>query len=388
MNVLVWLFRKVCALLFVAAMLAGFVGFLAYDRGGRDFLVRAFPRLQPLVTQLHPHAVQMMIGCGLAAVAFFLVGGGAVAIKGRPSIVHGSAHFASWHEIWRAGFAPGRSHTRLVLGRRGVQTVAVSEARQCEHVMLMAPTGQGKTSGVIIPGLLEERGTRGLLVNDVKGELHETCAGALGHHMSVSVFAPLRPGISVQYNPLAHVKTVEDAENLAAAWVQNTTVAREPYWNDTARLLMTAVILHLQEAEPGAPFSRLADILGAATFDQVRVILSTSPSILARDLGASFLNNVSADPKLAGGLMSGMATRFLMMRNPTIRALTSTDPDAAKNITFERLIDDPQALFLSVPAQDARRLKPLTACLLMQLMTSLARKKGDRGFAFYLDELC
>ena len=117
-------------------------------------------------------------------------------------------------------------------------------------------------------------------------------------------------------------------------------------------------------------------------------MLSNSRSKDARALGATFVQNASAEPKLVTWIMTGMATRFMALRNPTIRELMASDRDPENNLNFLDLVNRPQALFLVIPAQDVNRLKPITACLILQLMNHLTRSQVIRPFAFYLDELC
>ncbi len=381
--------RLLCSLLFVAGALTALAGFVLHSPDTTKFYVTLFPGLHRSAVRLQPYALPMMIGgtiVGVLALALgLLLQSGSMESR---RTVHGSARFAGWWEIWRAGYAAGHRQNRFTLGTHGLQTVALTDWRQREHVLGIAPPGQGKTSGIIIPNLCQERGERGLLANDPKGELYATCAGPLSRHLSVLAFAPLRPDISIHYNPLAHVRTTEDAEDLAAAWIENTGLASQTFWNDTARLLVQAMILHLRAEEPGAPFGRLADLLGSSSFDQVRQILKNSRSKDARALGATFVANASGDPKLVAWIMTGMATRFMVLRNPTVRELMAPDQDPHRNLSFIELINRPQALFLLIPAQHVDRLKPISACLIMQLMNHLTRSQVTRPFAFYLDELC
>ncbi len=303
----------------------------------------------------------------------------------QPNTTYGNAHFATDQEIRHSGFIaePGS----LIIGESKHLVVGVPPLQQQEHVLLIATTGAGKSTGIIIPGLLSETGRRGIFVNDMKGELYQKTAGALSRHLPVSLFSPTRPKTSVHYNPLAHIHSQEDAEDLAACWTANTGVSREDYYNQVAQLLLIAAVLHLVDTEPDAPFSRLADLLSGTTFDQIQSILTTSRSKRARDIASAFLSSASQDAKLAGGIMSGMATRFLLMKNSTLRKLTSTHSDPQSTIDFQRLSQKPEALFLSIPASDTRRLRPLTSLLVMQMMNHLTRQSQPKPFVLYLDEL-
>ncbi len=138
----------------------------------------------------------------------------------RPDTTYGNAHFASPDEIRHSGFIADPES--LILGESKRLMVGVPPLKQHEHILLVATTGAGKSTGIIIPGILSETGRRGIFVNDMKGELYQKTAGALSRHLPVSLFSPMRPQASVHYNPLAHIQSQEDAEDLAACWTENT----------------------------------------------------------------------------------------------------------------------------------------------------------------------
>ena len=308
---------------------------------------------------------------------------------------HGSAHFATadklkaaesivttprqelkaWNEALARGVPP---ESRLVIGTYDKKIIALSERQQESHVLLVAPTGKGETSGIIIPALLREFGSRSLFINDMKGELIGKTIGALAEHHTCFVFAPTHPSQSQYYNPLAHVHSMEDAEDLAVSFVSNTGESLESFWNNSAKLLLTATILHLVETEHNPPLSRLADILCEASIPQVKALLITSPSVSARSIATSFINSLSLNERLTGSIMVEMATRLFPLKNPDIQRVTS-----ANDIDFDRMVDTPTALFLSIPVSDTRRLKWLSSALIMQMIKRLvirAEQSRVEGF--------
>ena len=146
--------------------------------------------------------------------------------------VHGSAHFATDEELKTYGTLavnPRKekstlsttltrgtvppSHMHLGLYRKKV--ILLDERRQESHVFVLAPTGMGKTTGIILPALYREFGSRSMLINDVKGELIDLAFGHLSQYHRCLVFAPTLPAKSHHYNPLAHVHNMDDAEALA-----------------------------------------------------------------------------------------------------------------------------------------------------------------------------
>ena len=322
-----------------------------------------------------------LIGIGLSVLILLNL-----VLRPGETTTHGSAHFATVEEVYNAGLIPPQeptTETYLPLGKlKNVLSVpiALDEHRQHSHVLIVAPTGQGKTSGVIIPGILNERGRRHVYIQDIKGDLFTACAGALNEYYDVRVFAPSRPAISQHYNPLMHIDTVEDAVDFARCWVENTGLNHEEFWNNAAMLLIAAIVLHLRASEPHAPLSHLLDMLGGMSFDQLQDILTATPSPEAQRMTTTFLNSLSMNPKLAGSIMVELATRLLSLITPSIQELTATN-----DITFNLdTTKEPTALFLSIGVRDIQRLKPLSACFTMQLMKKSLESKASQ--VFYFDE--
>jgi len=360
---------------------------------------------------VHPFAVEhtmpiinifyaVLIGLGLLLMALMY--------KGKTTtIAHGSAHFATSEELKTYGtlainprkeqknvtkaltigqLPPSKMHLGLYLKK----LILLDERMQESHVFVLAPTGMGKTSRIILPALLREFGSRSLFLNDTKGELVELALGHLSLYHRCFVFAPTEPHKSHHYNPLAHVHNMDDAEALATCLIDNTGTSREEFWNSAPKLLVASTVLHLRAAEPDAPFSRLVDILCGTKLQDIEAIFRASPSPIAKKVATAFFENLQKNDRLTGSIMVEMATRFFRFQNPALREVTRTN-----DLNFTRLIDDPTAVFLSIPEDEAQRLEPLSACFIMQMMSSLVRRatrspgrRLSRDFAFYLDEFC
>jgi len=274
--------------------------------------------------------------------------------------------------------------TRFVIGRYLLQTISLTKQQQWEHVLLTAPTGRGKSSLIFIPNLLRERGSRSLLIADLKDELFKMTAGCMSQYHEVKVFAPSNPAISQLYNPLQQIKGIEDAQDLADCWVQNTGESREPFWSTCARQLISAVAIHLHDTEPDASFTRLVDII-TSSYQNVKVILSTTSSREAQRLGKNFLRNMEENEHMIASIMSEIGNRFQAFASPKVRQVTGTSPQPEDNIDFDAMNDKIIALYLCVPRKDTRRLRPLLATFCMQLFAAWDR--GGTSKACYFDDI-
>lgn len=334
-------------------------------------------------------AYAILLGLGLLAALYKLVPWQKMNLK--TSAAHGTAHWATEREA-RPFFAlssrRARHESQLPLGTYQGHRIALKEKQLEEHVLIVGPTGKGKTAGVIVPGILSERGRRSLVIIDPKQELVRLTAGAVQQQMRVHLFAPTQPEHSQRYNPLAFIHSMEDAEDFATCWVSNTGRSSDPFWDRNTELLITAAVLHLRAAQPNAPFSALADLLSGTSFDAMDALLAQSPSPDARRIAGTFMKDLKLNEKTAGGVLTDVAGRFFRVHNPKVRAVT-----ASNELDFSAMIDEPTALYLSVPSSSAERLQPLTACLLMQMFTTFIERaerapegRLPRGVTCYLDE--
>jgi len=282
--------------------------------------------------------------------------------------------FLSWGHSARHAF-------RVRVGKHRGRVVALNEQQQYQHMAIVGPTGVGKGTRFFVPNLLRETGTRSLFIADLKKELYALCAGWLSQHMQIWLFSPTHPTISGSYNPLAHIRGVEDAQDFAETWVANTSKnQKDSFWDTNSQLLITAMTLHVLATEKAPPFSRLTDLLTTSSFDEIRAMLTATPSRDARSLALQFLENMEKNERLVGSQLVDTGNRFQLMASPNARAVT-----AANTINFEEMIDTPTAFFLTIPRKATRRYRPLMACLTQQMFAAW-EEHGTTGIGCYLDE--
>jgi type IV secretion system protein VirD4 len=390
-------------------------------------LLYVWPIAAPIIAQHPPHLLSTILdellkphpdqGVGQYYPIVLLILGGAIYfvvdydLKHRPRRTHGSARHARGKEVSRyrtprtlprfrfkrptlSALAPlglalqsmvnagQRREFRLYLGRYRGRDISLSEWQQYEHVLLTAPTGAGKSTRFIIPDLLRETGARSLFVADLKGELYKVTVGWLSQQMQIWLFAPTSPKISQGYNPLAHIKGVEDAQDFAETWVANTGSGGKDanYWENNARLLISATVLHLLATEKAPPFSRLADLITNQSFDDIREMFNKTRSRDARYIARQFVESMQKNERLIGSIMTEIGNRFQFLASPNARAVT-----AVNNIDFDEMIQTPTAFFLSIPRAEVRRYRPLLSVLTEQMFKAW-EKHGTNGMACYLDE--
>jgi type IV secretion system protein VirD4 len=290
----------------------------------------------------------------------------------RPGSGHGSARLASAPEI--RTLRPRRGAAGLALGRVGRQAVVLPEREVYEHLLVVGPPGSGKSSGLILPNILAERGTRSLVIVDPKSELLGRTRGAVARHSEVWVVNFLDPQCSQGYNPLALVHDYLAAEAFAECWITNTgRSGKEPFWDNAARQLIVAGILHLRAEHPQAPptLAELAAFFTQQDPETITAVFAASASAAARQCAISFLGPMSKNDRLLGSVFTELPPRFSLLQDPRVQATTSRH-----EVEFARLGQlqgPPVALYLALERTMAPLLKPLSACFFLQLFEALIR---------------
>jgi type IV secretion system protein VirD4 len=397
-----------------------------HPRGWLTTLVKDIIITKTATSEVYPYVV-----LGIGGAMYLLM---VLDLKLRPSTMYGSAHFATWREsrlfvvptwfwlgirflfgivLWlivklfrlllfvlfaavqAMGVVQHRPQavlsfpvtkapppSRFLVGRYHWRTIVLTEKRQEEHILILGPNGSGKSSLFLIRNLLRERGRRSLFIADLKNELFQATAAAVARYHQIWRFAPTQPDRSHGYNPLSHVKTVTDAELLAKCWVGNTGKSQDPYWDESAELLITAVIAHLRKVEPDAPFARVCELITTPSFAQLESLLSTSPSSVTRTKGALFLEYMKRNERLVGSIMTTIINRFQLFDCEGMAEVTATN-----EIDFSAMIGDPTALYLSIPLSETKLYQPLLACFTLQMFRTFEQRGVlPRGIGCYLDE--
>ncbi len=199
--------------------------------------------------QLAPHAGRVRlagwVGFGLPA----LLATAPLYLVLRPArqALHGDARFARGRELARLGLLKP-SDDGLVVGRLGRKLVRLPGQ---QFALLAAPTRSGKGVGVVVPNLLEYRGS--VVVLDIKQENFDLTSGWREEQgQSVYLFNPFaEDGRTHRWNPLAYVSQdpalrVSDLQAIAAMLYPDGD-DKQKFWVSQARNAFLAFALYLFE---------------------------------------------------------------------------------------------------------------------------------------------
>lgn len=319
--------------------------------------------------------------------------------------LHGSARWAAWRDVRRAGLT---AREGVVVGgwrRRGGARVLRHDGP--EHVLAFAPTRSGKGVGLVVPTLLTWE--HSVLVLDIKGENHALTAGwraGLGHR--VLRFEPTAETGSIRFNPLAEVRLdsgldIADCQNIAAMVVDPEGKGLRDYWMQEGWSWLSVVLLHVLHRirrEEGR-IASLGDVngfmsarsAGGPDEDAFDALLD---AMIAHDHGVP---HVDREVRRGANRMRIKAPqeRSGVHSSASVQLALYADPIVARNIAeSDFALDDlvngptPAALYIIVQPSDLDRLRPLIRVLLnvfLRRLTARMTFAGGRAVAGYRHRL-
>ncbi len=227
------------------------IGFDAMDSRWWVWLFKSIHKNATIPPQLLHSLVWTSLGAFVCMTLFslFVQKPGTRTLHGgkNASETHGSARWARWKDIGRAG----------LIGKKGVVVGGFKKRASIrplmddgpEHIMCFAPTRTGKGIGLVVPTLLRWR--ESAFVLDIKGENLALTSGwrsKIGQR--ILKFDPAAPEGSIRYNPLAEIRKgtdyeVADCQNIASMIIDPDGKGLKDFWMESGWGWLSGVILHV-----------------------------------------------------------------------------------------------------------------------------------------------
>jgi type IV secretion system protein VirD4 len=332
-------------------------------------------------------ALVLALVCGLALLArralapveLPRLGGGAP----RPP----SSRWASRRDL-AALLVRGPQPGRLTLGRSGRHLLAAEER---QSVIVFAPTGTHKTSGLAIPALLEWEGP--VVVTSVKGDLLAATIAAREQMGAVMTFDPLGvsgTGFATQATPLWGANSWHGAMRVAhwlcsSAQPDKSGLQDADFWFATAeKLLAPLLFAAARGGETMADVVRWLDEGPDANQKKVAELLRKAGE---RDAVLAWQATLNREERQRSSVYTTAEVIVSAFADERVKASTR-EPEYTPELL---LGGERNTLYLCAPLQEQERLRPLFSMIVQELLSyayDRAAKEGplDPPLLLLLDE--
>ncbi len=199
------------------------------------------------------------------------------------------------------------------------------------NVLVVGGSGSGKSASYSIPNAYQLLGS--YVFTDPKGELYDRTAGYLkANGYEIKVLNLVRPQYSDGYNPLMHIASEIDVDVIANTIVKgqkSENGSSEPFWDDSAEMLLKALIYYLMATRPEEEqnLASCAELVRAANSNGGSNLLSELMSKLPYDHPArmNYKSIEIAPEKTYSSILSTLQSKLGKFDSKEIAELTSTD---------------------------------------------------------------
>lgn len=265
----------------------------------------------------------------------------------------------------------------------GRKSLTIKESYQ--NVLIIGPTGTGKSSVVLIPSLYKTLGSK--VIHDPSGELFSKSAGYLKQKgVDIKVLNFANPQKSSGYNPLVRANNSTDIQKVASMLVQNTLgeKSKDPFWNlqATSLLSMLITILKKQEEKYQNLFNvrQLLNQLGGSP-EKVDSLFSKYADDI---LFAEYKSFIAYDEKVVSGVIATCKASLQIFNDQAISLVTSND-----NLDFKSFRERPTALFIQNSVADQKYYSVLTSLFFEQFFSYIMSRfpeKEEQDIFLLIDE--
>jgi len=264
----------------------------------------------------------------------------------------------------------------------------LSYEKSKEGIIVIGPTGTGKTRNVFKPNLLTNylpKGSR--VISDIKGELWDTThkyRESLGEHCIL--FEPLGKDKNSCFNPLTNCWDFTEIRQMAQRILSNGSLSirlesgggasNDANWLTMAVPLFTAALLFCKDKS----INTAAKLIINSNLDMLSTLFKSSNDEDIREQWNIFMSSAGCEAEMAG-ILSTLTNNIQLFTDHYIIKNTGSN-----DFKPEDLREKPICLYIKYEASDSNYLAPFLSIFYSQLITHIMKTKGLPVY-FMLDEL-
>lgn len=283
-------------------------------------------------------------------------------------------------------------HSGFILSRKHYLGTDLRKVKINKNILVIGGSGTGKSACYIKPNIMQMLGS--YVITDPKGELYRETSKFLeanGYNVKVLDLVD-DPEFSDRYNPIAHVRDHADVDIIAHTIVnsgENKGGAADPFWNNTATMLLKACIYYVMSALPEEEqnLSSCLNIVRQGGADESIFDKLFVDELRPEHPGRKEYEGirVGAD-KTKQSIAISLVSKLTHFDTPNMQKLTTSN-----SIDFEELGNKKTALYVITPADHSTYDYILTIFFsqMLQALYSQANKNGGtlkNQVYFLLDE--
>ena len=284
------------------------------------------------------------------------------------------------------------------------KNVRLSAEKSYEHVMVLGPTGSGKSSSFFIPNLLDLDGIHSAVVTDPKGEMYELTSPyleSLGYN--IVKLEPLHPERNeFFYNPLAIIDDATEIRNIAQLILTNGNKAVEistgssssgAEWINMSIPLLAASFAYVKEFGKTKSIPEAIDIILNGNLKSMDEMFRKCPDAYKLFL---IFKSAGESEKTISSIKSVLTTNVQLFTDPKVAKFVTApmvyNENGEKIPDEERLFNPlilrkkPTVLFVCVPEAKATMMMPLMSVFFTQLLEITMEQKTGQPILYMLDE--
>jgi type IV secretion system protein VirD4 len=252
-------------------------------------------------------------------------------------------------------------------------------AERGHSVLVVGPTQSGKTSGLAVPAILEWEGP--VLAASVKSDLARHTSAWRARFGTVSVYDPAGATDlpASGWSPLSASTTWEGARRTAASLSE---VARSSagalsdgdFWYATAAKLLAPLLF--AAAVSGATMADVVRWVDTQEVDEVFDVLAATGELAALQAARA---SWGRDERQRSAVYTTAETVIEAFADPVVRHRESEAIAPTSRLVDPDVLLEGATLYLCAPAHDQRRLRPLFATVVTQVIEAAYRRSAHRG---------